>query len=66
MHILITFIKKEGVVLRYINKVKYGYGVGLPISCGYQHCGEICFVIAMFSKSYFALPVLHIIFNKFL
>ena len=31
---------KEGVVLRYINKVKSRHGIRLPKTCGYQNCGE--------------------------
>ena len=53
--------KNEGVVLRYINKVKYRHGIGLPTTFGYQYCGEkIGFnVTAMFSPYNFSLTGLH-------
>ena len=33
-------LKKIGIVLRYIKKVKYRYVIGLPTTYGYQHFGE--------------------------
>ena len=40
MHIASMFIKTEGVVLRYIKKVKSIHVIGLPTTCIYQNCGE--------------------------
>ena len=30
----------DGDVLRYINRVKSGHGIGIPKTCGYQYCGK--------------------------
>ena len=63
----INNIKKE-VVLSYINKVKSRCGIGIPTTCGYQHCGEKTGfnVRSMFAQCYFALPVLNNILHIFL
>ena len=54
-------LKKDGILLRYINKVKFRHGLGIPKTCGYQYCGEKTGFDfrAMLAQYYFALPVLH-------
>ena len=41
--------------MRYINKVKYIHGVGLPTIFSYHNCGDkTCFIVrAMFAQYYF-------------
>ena len=41
--------------------MKSRHGIGLPTSCGYQHCDKKTDFNArdMFAQSWFALPVLH-------
>ena len=53
--------------MKYINKVKYRHGIGLPKTCGYQYCIEKTGYNDrdMFSQSYFALPLRNYIFHHF-
>ena len=39
MQISSIFIKKEGVILRYMEKVKSRHGIGIPTTRGYQNYG---------------------------
>ena len=67
IHNKIIFFKKVGIVLDHIKKIKYLYSIGIPPTCGYQHCGKKSgFIVRdMFDQSYFALPVLHNILHLF-
>ena len=59
--------KKIGINLDYIKKVKFRHFIGISTTCGYQYFGEKTGfnVGAMFALFYFALLVLHNIFNPF-
>ena len=60
-HNFVNIIKKFGIVLRYLNKVKSRHVIGLPTVCEYQHFDEkIGYnVRTMFVQSYCSLLVLY-------
>ena len=62
-----NYSKKYGIVLKFINKVKYRHVIGLLTTCGYQHCGgkKGFNVRSMLAQSYSTLPVLHNILRHF-
>ena len=49
--------KQNGILLRYVNDVKYRYDIVLPKICGYQHCGEKTgfYVRSMLDQYYFCI-----------
>ena len=60
MKISSIFVRKEGIMLSYIHKVKPRNYIGLQTTCVYQHCGQKTgfYIRAIFDQFYFVLPVL--------